>query len=693
MVAACPSDNTASIEQDSFWDGNWDAHKIGWLISGAAAAVTLLLSMITIFFHGLNYHKPKQQRQIIRILLFAPVFAIISFFSYRFFRSYTYYELVEVVWEAFAIAAFLILMLNYIGEDEESQIKIFAEKDKKKLPLPFCCFRYRPSKAYFLVLVKWSVVQYCFVRPALSIAGIITEYYNVLCESTYSYQYAYVYITAVDFTSISIALYGLIVLYGLIRHDLKGRRPLAKFLTIKGSIFLTFYQGFIFSVLQNHGVIKSTEYWTATNVADGLNALCTSLEMVIVAAFQIWAFHWGEYREEGRAKAATEAGVILPSLDDENYKLTAGEDLDPKQSKKRDKEQRKALKKELRKYPVKHTNPLYALFHALWLGDLFAELWHSIRFAVDRIRGKEYTRQDARFNAVDFVGRLGQGQQQQQQQQVGNGIATGRGDWTKEGEAGQAQQQDSLEMSQRGSAATGLATATAARSQRGPYSSSTNDPERTLVDRQPNAHSKDEEYYNQSYQQPTAGSYYEQPPPTAYYRNQVPSPVGLAPAQRTEYNQGLRSLSQENGGRISPSPRSPRDSSGRFPSFHPSQSGGASGQGASTDQAISQYMASGAIPSNQQANGLHPSSATNGSYYNPSQQQYQPSQQQERSTPSNWNSHPRQQYQTGSYANGASSSEYPTAQEPVASAVPRALTPGGMTTSSSRPASWEPQAL
>ena len=28
-----------------------------------------------------------------------PVYAIISFFSYRFFRSYTYYSLVEVAYE------------------------------------------------------------------------------------------------------------------------------------------------------------------------------------------------------------------------------------------------------------------------------------------------------------------------------------------------------------------------------------------------------------------------------------------------------------------------------------------------------------------------------------------------------------------------------------------------------------------
>lgn len=35
----------------------------------------------------------------IRILYMPPVYAVISFFSYRFFRDYTYYSLVEAAYE------------------------------------------------------------------------------------------------------------------------------------------------------------------------------------------------------------------------------------------------------------------------------------------------------------------------------------------------------------------------------------------------------------------------------------------------------------------------------------------------------------------------------------------------------------------------------------------------------------------
>ncbi|CAO1633867.1 unnamed protein product [Parajaminaea phylloscopi] len=396
MVAKCPSINTVEVEQEDFWSdvthGQWGPHRIGWAIAGIAAAVTLAITAATVMGHALHYHRPSQQRQIIRILLFPAVFAIVSFFGYRFFRYYTYYELVEVVWEAVAIAAFLMLCLDYIAQGgDKAQRAAFADKDKHKLPLPLCCWRYRPTKAKFLTLLKASVVQYCLVRPALSIAGIVLEYYGLLCSQSLSYRYGHVYLTAVDFVSISIALYGLIVFYELAKKDLAGRRPLAKFMSIKLAIFFTFYQSFVFSILQSHGVIKGTRYWTGTNVADGLNSLATCLEMVLVAAFQAWAFHWGEYRQLGKQRRDDwVSGVVSKDGDSyENKKRHAQPSSSPQ------------------KRPRLYTNPLWAIVHSLWLGDLFYELWRTMRFAFDRMRGREYTRQDVRFTqrqskAYDF---------------------------------------------------------------------------------------------------------------------------------------------------------------------------------------------------------------------------------------------------------------------------------------------------
>jgi hypothetical protein len=40
--------------------------------------------------------RPDPPVHSIRVLYMPPIYAIISFFSYRFFRSYTYYSLIEI---------------------------------------------------------------------------------------------------------------------------------------------------------------------------------------------------------------------------------------------------------------------------------------------------------------------------------------------------------------------------------------------------------------------------------------------------------------------------------------------------------------------------------------------------------------------------------------------------------------------
>ncbi|KZT29990.1 DUF300-domain-containing protein, partial [Neolentinus lepideus HHB14362 ss-1] len=318
---ACPADNQQAIEQGSFWDGsnvNWDAHRIGWAIAGGCTALTVILSAVTVIQHCRNYRNRAEQRQILRILYMPPVYAIVSFLSYRFFRSYTYYSLVEVAYEAVTLSAFLLLLIEYVattahGHAAENAI---SRKDKRPLPIPFCFWRYRPTKAYFMYTVKWSVLQYVVVRPAVSVAGIICEYYGVLCPSgPYSIYYAEVYLEAVDFVSITVALYGLLIFYGLTHDELAGRRPLAKFLAIKLIVMFTFYAGCQFSALEGR-VIKATQYWTETNIADGLTALTICIEMVFFALFMMWAYTWQDYTAKD---GAGHTSIWRPLWDSINY--------------------------------------------------------------------------------------------------------------------------------------------------------------------------------------------------------------------------------------------------------------------------------------------------------------------------------------------------------------------------------------
>jgi len=155
--------------------------------------------------------------------------------------------------------------------------------------------------------VKWAVMQYVILRPAVSITGIVCQAYGVLCSSVGFHldaiHFANIYLQAIDFVSITVALYGLLLFYGLVHDELKGRRPLAKFLAIKLIVMATFYQSFVFNALEGR-VIKPTKFWTATNIADGLNALTICIEMVFFSIFMWWAYSSNEYKVQGAKKTS-----------------------------------------------------------------------------------------------------------------------------------------------------------------------------------------------------------------------------------------------------------------------------------------------------------------------------------------------------------------------------------------------------
>ena len=109
------------------------------------------------------------------------------------------------------------------------------------------------------------MLQYVIIRPLGTIAGIICEHFGVLCETAgYNVHFAAVWIEVIEFISIrydasrlslagmrltpgfcSVALYGLLVFYGLMAPELEGRRPVAKFLSVKLIVMFTFYQAFM----------------------------------------------------------------------------------------------------------------------------------------------------------------------------------------------------------------------------------------------------------------------------------------------------------------------------------------------------------------------------------------------------------------------------------------------------------------
>ncbi|KAJ1932263.1 hypothetical protein FBU59_006432, partial [Linderina macrospora] len=204
----------------------FNAHKVGWIVAGVFALVATILSAIHIVRHLKNYTVPNQQRHIVRICLMIPIYSIISFLSYRFYREAPYYTAVRDCYEAFAIASFYMLLLQYIGASSAEQKKAMLAKRGMKWTFPFGCITMNPAGRRTFILLKWGIMQYVIVSPTDTIITIITHAKGVYCPDSMRPKYAHVWIACVDFISISVAMYALVSLYRVIKEDIQQDKPL-----------------------------------------------------------------------------------------------------------------------------------------------------------------------------------------------------------------------------------------------------------------------------------------------------------------------------------------------------------------------------------------------------------------------------------------------------------------------------------
>ena len=77
-----------------------------------------------------------------------------------------------------------------------------------------------------------------------------------------NYRSPQLYLTIIENISIFVAFYGLLKFYHAIQDELQWCNPWPKFLTIKGVVFLTFWQGLTISIL--YGIVSKDDRISST---------------------------------------------------------------------------------------------------------------------------------------------------------------------------------------------------------------------------------------------------------------------------------------------------------------------------------------------------------------------------------------------------------------------------------------------
>jgi len=245
----------------------------------------------------------------------APIYSISSWLGLVFLSSQTYLSLIKDIYEAYIIYTFLSFLIAVLARgNRNAVIDLLAQHaDHLRPPIKFMFWKKQtfasPRHKAEAVLDQCQILcmQFVFLRPITSIITIVCD---AIHESSWDYRYPQFYIMWVVNISIFFAFTGLLRFYHVVKNDLNWINPFAKFLCIKGIVFLTFWQGIVISFIAN-AVYKQAEFddFNAVEWSKEAQSFLICLEMFMFAIAHCFVFPTDEWeagyreREKRRIKA------------------------------------------------------------------------------------------------------------------------------------------------------------------------------------------------------------------------------------------------------------------------------------------------------------------------------------------------------------------------------------------------------
>ncbi|XP_019417414.1 PREDICTED: protein LAZ1-like [Lupinus angustifolius] len=249
------------------------------LIGVVFLLLTVTLSMYLLFDHLSAYKNPEEQKFLIGVVLMVPCYSVESFVSLVNPSISVVCEILRDCYESFAMYCFGRYLVACLG-GEDRTIE-FMEREGRSVikapllqhhhhhsshnkgtvihPFPMNCF-FKPWKLghAFYQVVKFGIVQYMIIKSLTAITAVILEAFGVYCEGEFKLGCGYPYLAVVLNFSQSWALYCLVQFYTVTKEELAHIKPLAKFLTFKSIVFLTWWQGVAIALLYTFGLFKSS---------------------------------------------------------------------------------------------------------------------------------------------------------------------------------------------------------------------------------------------------------------------------------------------------------------------------------------------------------------------------------------------------------------------------------------------------
>jgi len=287
---------------------------MAYQFAGTFAILGSLISVWHITSHLRALNEPTVQRKIAAILWMIPIFSMTSFLGLVFVSAEGYLGLIKDFYEAYCIYTFLSFLIAVLGRgDRDSVIDLLAtHANHLRPPIKFAFWTKRrifesPRHKAEAVLVQCQLfaMQFVFVRPLTSVALLIADAFKV---SRWDWHYPQLYINIIVNFSVFFAFTGLLKIYHAIRDELRWCHPFSKFLCIKGVVFMTFWQGFVISIiaqaLSRRADVEGNidDDWDATEWSKRAQSFLICLEMFFFAIIHCFVFPAEEWEEDYKEK-------------------------------------------------------------------------------------------------------------------------------------------------------------------------------------------------------------------------------------------------------------------------------------------------------------------------------------------------------------------------------------------------------
>ncbi|KAJ5923778.1 hypothetical protein N7454_009023, partial [Penicillium verhagenii] len=252
--------------------GNMTFYHFNLIVSGVCTFITLVLILSLMVEHSTHCSVPSEQVKIMRIVHMLPAFSTTSFLSIAFPNSYVYLEGFTEFYQALALYAFHMLLIEFLAPSERKREEFFGNLKVKKI---FRKNQYRDGVSW-LKLSYYSTLQYPIVALLVAIAQCITAAFNRYCLGSNQPAFAHLWLELIQEVSVTIAINAVIRFYANTKNYMKEHKPLMKLLSFKMMVGLIFLEQVLFMVLESSKVFKQTPKLSYADIHTGIPTMSTA---------------------------------------------------------------------------------------------------------------------------------------------------------------------------------------------------------------------------------------------------------------------------------------------------------------------------------------------------------------------------------------------------------------------------------